>query len=100
MMKKNDEIKDKRRKIYDTKTLIFKYCKRYGIIFLIMTPIILIFNFIMSREVSGYTDVVSFFVTLGLFLLGCLVGWIIFTKIDDKREQNATKESERDPYAD
>jgi hypothetical protein len=100
MTKKNDEIENRKRKIYDTKTLIFKYCKRYGIIFLIMMPIILVFNFIMSREVPGYTSVVSFFVTLGLLLLGCLVGLVIFTKIDDKREQNATKESERDPYAD
>lgn len=99
-MKKNDEIDTRRRKVYDTKTLIFKYSKRYGIILLIMTPIILVFNFIMSREVEGYTQIVSIFVTLGLLLLGCLVGLIVFTKMDDKREVNATKESERDPYAD
>lgn len=99
-MKKNDEIDNKRRQIYDTKTLLGRYCKRYGIILLIMAPIILVFNFIMSREVAGYTTIVSVFVTFAFILLGCLVGLVIFTKLDDKKEKNATKESERDPFAD
>lgn len=99
-MKKNDEIDNRRRKIYDTKSLLIKYCKRYGIVLLIVAPIVLIFNFIMSREVAGYTQVVSIFVTLGFILLGCLIGYVVFSKIDDKKEQNATKESERDPFAD
>ena len=99
-MKKDDEIGKRKRKINDTKGLLAKYCKRYGIILLIMLPIILVFNFIMSREVPGYTNVVSLFVTLVMLLLGCFIGLVIFSKMDDKKEQNSTKESERDPFAD
>lgn len=100
MMKKDDEIDKRRRKVNDTKSLLAKYCKRYGIVLLIVAPIILVFNFIMSREVPGYTNVVSLFVTLAMLLLGCFIGLVIFSKMDDKKEQNSTKESERDPFAD
>ena len=91
---------EKRKKIYDTKTLLIRYLKRYGIILLISLPFILIFNFVMENEVEWYHGAVSIFMTLGLLLLACLIGVIVYTKKDEKEEREMTKEKERDPFAD
>ena len=67
---------------------------------LITAPIILIVNYVLTQLIPGYLGTTSFFVSLALLLLGCFIGLVVFTKIDDKRKANATKESERDPFAD
>ena len=103
MSKKNKEKKqelEKRKKLYDTKTLLLRYLKRYGIILLISLPFILIFNYVMGNEVEWYHGAVNVFMTLGLLLLACLIGLIVFTKKDEKEERESTKEKERDPFAD
>ena len=92
--------KEADKKIYNTKDFLLTSCKRYGIILIISMPIILIFNFIMSNEVSWYNTTLAVFVTIFLLLLSCFLGIIIFNKIDDKREREKTKENQRDPFAD
>ena len=67
---------------------------------MIVAPIILVLNYVLSKNVEGYGGVISFFVSFALLLLSCLIALIIFTKIDDKKKRESTKEKERDPFAD
>ena len=99
-MAKNKKNNQQKKQIMTTTNLLATYCKRYGIILLISAPIILIFNFIMSREVSWYNETLSIVVTFFLLLLACFIGLIVFNKIDDKREREDTSEKHRDPFAD
>ncbi len=103
--KKIDRDKQKqeqvnKKKYYDAKTLLLKYIKRYGIILLITVPILVIFNYIMSEEVAWFHGVVSFFINIGLLLLACLIGLVIFVKKDEKEERESSDEKKRDPFAD
>ena len=99
-MSKKKEIKQANDEIFSTKMFFAKYIKRYGITLLIVVPFILIFNYVMSRNIAGYDGTVSFFVSFTLLLLACLIALVIFTKRDDKKKKEATKEKERDPFAD
>ena len=103
--KKIDRDKQKqeqvnKKKYYDAKTLLLKYIKRYGIILLITVPILVIFNYIMSEEVAWFNGVVSFFINIGLLLLACLIGLVVFVKKDEKEERESSDEKKRDPFAD
>lgn len=103
--KKEEREKQKReqvnkKKYYDAKTLLLKYIKRYGIILIITLPILIIFNYIMSEEVSWFHGAVSFFINIGILLLACLIGLVIFVKKDEKEERESSSEKERDPFAD
>lgn len=99
-MSKNKKIKQAHQEAFNTKQVFIKYAKWYGITLIIAVPFILAFNYIMSNEVPGYSGTVSFFVSLALLLLACFIALIIFTKRDDKRREESTKEKERDPFAD
>ena len=99
-MSKRKQMRDARKEVFDTKEFFVKYVKRYGITLLIALPIILVGTFYLSRNVEWYNGTLSFFVSLALLLLACLISLIIFTKIDDKKSEKQTKEDERDPFAD
>ncbi|MBR4003442.1 MAG: hypothetical protein IKI95_05255 [Clostridia bacterium] len=99
-MSKKKQLRDAHEEMFSTKEFFIKYAKRYGIVLLITAPIILIVNYVLTQLIPGYLGTTSFFVSLALLLLGCFIGLVVFTKIDDKRKANATKESERDPFAD
>ena len=99
-MSNRKKLKEANEEIFNTKTFFVKYIKRYGLTLLIAVPLILVFNYVMSNNVQGYDGVVSFFVSLAFLLLACLIALIIFTKIDDKKKRESTKEKERDPFAD
>ena len=60
----------------------------------------MIINYVLSKNISGYTGAVSFLSSLAMLLLACFIALIVFTKLDDKKKETATKESERDPFAD
>lgn len=99
-MSKKKKLKTVEREVMSTKEMFVLYAKRYGIILAIAAPIIMFINYYISTKVENYGGAVSFFVSLALLLLACFIGLIVFTKRDDKRRQNQTKESERDPFAD
>ena len=94
------KLKKNKKKYQDARTLLLKYVKRYGIILLITLPILVIFNYIMSEEVPWFHGAASFFINIGLLLLACLIGLIVFIKKDDKEERESTEEKRRDPFAD
>lgn len=98
MSKKLD--KNTARQVMDTKTMIYVYAKRVGIIALVSLPIILFINYFLSNEVSGYTTVAQVLCTILMFGTALFVGFIIFSKRDKKRREIETKESARDPFAD
>lgn len=99
-MSKKKKLKTAQREAMSTRDMFVLYAKRYGIILAIAAPIIMFINYYISTKVENYGGAVSFFVSLALLLLACLIGLIVFTKRDDKKRQNQTKESERDPFAD
>ncbi len=88
-----------RKKVYDTKMEATTLAKRYLIIVLIALPIIMFFNFFLVNE-FGLSMVAIVFITLALILLALFIGIVVFAKRDDKKKAQATKESERDPFAD
>lgn len=99
-MSKNKQLRQAHEEAFNTKNFFVKYAKRYGIVLLISVPFILVFNYVMSNTVSGYTGTVAFFVSFAMLLLACFIGLVIFTKKDDKQKLTTTKEKERDPFAD
>ena len=99
-MSKKKKINQAHKEAFNTKQMFIKYAKWYAITLIIAVPIIMAFNYVMSNEVPGYSGTVSFFVSLALLLLACFIALIIFTKRDDKKLEESTKEKERDPFAD
>lgn len=99
-MSKKKQLKQAHEEIFSTKQFLIQSAKRYGIILLIVTPIMLFFNYYMSLTFEWYTSTLSFVVCLVMLLTACLIGLIVFTKKDDKKKQLSTKETERDPFAD
>lgn len=99
-MSKKKQLKQAHEEIFSAKQFLIQSAKRYGIILLIVTPIMLFFNYYMSLTFEWYTSTLSFVVCLVMLLTACLIGLIIFTKKDDKKKQLSTKETERDPFAD
>ena len=99
-MSKKKKLKTAQREVLSTKEFFVKYAKRYLIVVLISMPFIMAINYVISTLVEDYSRTASFFVSLALLLLACFIGLIIYTKIDDKKKQEQTKESERDPFAD
>ncbi len=99
-MSKKNKIDQANEEMFSIKNFFVKYAKRYGIVLLISVPIILVFNYIMSKNVPGYTGTVAFFVSFAMLLTACFIGLIYFTKKDDKEKLTTTKEKERDPFAD
>lgn len=88
-----------RKERYDLKTQYMTYAKRYIIILLIAVPIIMFFCFFLSNE-FGISSTAVVFITLALLLLALFIGIVVFTKKDEKKRLKASKESERDPFAD
>ena len=99
-MSKKRKIREANKEIFNTKEFFVKYAKRYGITLLIAVPIILFLSYFLYRNVEWYSDTLAFFVSLALLLLACLIYLIIFTKLDDKKEERQSKEDRRDPFAD
>ena len=99
-MSNKRKIREVNEEIFNTKNFFAKYIKRYGLTILIVAPIILVLNYVLSKNIEGYGGAISFFVSFALLLLSCLIALIIFTKIDDKKRSQSTKENERDPFAD
>ena len=91
--------RNNRKEVYDFKSQMTLFAKRYLIIVLIAMPIIMFINFILVNEL-GLSTVVVVFVTIAFMLLALLIGIVIFTKREEKRKERATKESERDPFSD
>lgn len=99
-MSKKKDRQNIQKKYYDTKSLLIKLVKRYGLIMIIATIISVIFCYIMSEEVAGFTPIVAVFSTLAIILACILFGTIIFNKLDAKEEENYNSEKERDPFVD
>ena len=99
-MSNKKQLKQANEEIFNTTNFFVKYIKRYGITLLIAVPIILVLNYVLSKNFAWYTGAVSFFVSFFLLLLACFIALIIFTKKDDRKKQKSTKELERDPFAD
>lgn len=99
-MSKKKQLRDAHKEIFNTKQFLIQSAKRYGIILLIVTPIMLFFNYWMSISFEWYTSTLSFVVCLVMLLAACLIGLVIYTKQDEKKKQISTKETERDPFAD
>ena len=99
-MSKKKQLKQANEEIFNIKNFFVKYVKRYGITLLIAVPIILVLNYVLSKNFLWYTGAVTFFVSFFLLLLACFIALIIFTKKDDKKKAESTPEKERDPFAD
>lgn len=99
-MSKKKQLKQANEEIFNAKNFFVKYAKRYGITLLIAVPIILVLNYVLSKNFSWFTGIVSFFISFLLLLLACFIALIIFTKHDDKKKKETTPEKERDPFAD
>ena len=99
-MNNKKKLKQANEEIFNTKNFFIKYIKRYGITLLIAAPIILVLNYVLSKNFEWYTGTVSFFVSFLLLLLACFIALVIFTKLDDKKKRESTPEKERDPFAD
>jgi len=90
---------NKRKEVYDMKTQMTIFAKRYVIILLICMPIIMFVNFVLGSEL-GLSTIAIVFITLAMLLLSLFIGIIIFTNRDEKKQQKQTTESTRDPFAD
>ena len=100
-MSKKKQLRDAHKEIFNTKQFLIQSAKRYGIILLIVTPIMLFFNYWMSiSSFEWYTPTLSFVICLVMLLTAWLIGLVIYTKQDEKKKQISTKETERDPFAD
>lgn len=91
--------RNKRKEVYDMKSQMTVFAKRYVIILLICMPIIMFINFVLGSEL-GLSTVAVVFITLAFLLLALFIGIVIFTKRDEKRQQRQNSESSRDPFAD
>ncbi len=98
-MNKKKDRQDAQKRFYDSKTLLMRYVKRYGIVILIATVISALFCYVMGQEVEGFTSIVAVFSTLAIVLASLLLGMIIYNKIDEKEEEKINAESERDPFS-
>jgi amino acid permease len=99
-MQKNSKNKKNQKMYYDEKTLLFRYLKRYGLVLLIATPFAVLFSYIMSQEVAGYTDIVAVFCTLAIVLFAFFIAMVVFNKKDKKEEEDDDPEKHRDPFSD
>lgn len=84
------------RDMFDAKIFFTKYIKRYGIVLLISLVPIIVLNFLISKYVSVPVLIV---IDIALLLFACFIGLVIFTKIEEKRDENP-KPKEHDPFAD
>ncbi len=97
-MAKNKKKKASDQDIFDSKIFFSRIIKRYGIILLISFLPLALLNYFVLKNMS-YTNIIL--IDIGILLLACLIGLIIFTKIDEKNaEKPKLKEDERDPFAD
>ena len=99
-MNNKKKLRQANEEIFNTKNFFIKYIKRYGITLLIAAPIILVLNYVLSKNFEWYNGAVSFFVSFFFLLLACFIALVIFTKLDDKKKRESTPEKERDPFAD
>lgn len=105
MNDKRDKEKEKLRReremqLIDNKLLFKRYAIRFLLIMAFAVPIAIVIDFI----IEAYTNLESWvyiIIDLGILLLACLIGLIIFNKIDERRAlKPKTKEDERDPFSD
>lgn len=99
-MSKKKKLREAQIEVFNTKEFFIKYAKRYAITILIAMPFVLIFNYVMAKNVAWYQGAVTFFGSLVLLLFACLIALLIFNKKDDKEKAEMTKEKQRDPFAD
>ena len=99
-MSDKKKLKQANEEIFSTKAFFVKYAKRYGITLAIAVPIILVINYVLTNNFEWYVGAVLFFVSFTLLLLACFIALMVFTKLDDKKKIETTKERERDPFAD
>lgn len=84
--------------IFDAKIFFSRVIKRYGIIILVSFIPIALLNYFVLKNLS-YTNIVL--IDIAILLFACFIGFMIFNKIDVKREEKPKlKEDERDPFAD
>ena len=96
MANNNKKKKANPQDVFDAKIFFTKYIKRYGIILLISMVPILVINYFVKKYVSVGVLVV---IDIALLLFACFIGLVIFTKIDEKREEKP-KPKEHDPFSD
>ncbi|NCB48178.1 MAG: hypothetical protein EOM55_00905 [Clostridia bacterium] len=99
-MKNKKDRQAAQKRYYDTKSLMMRYVKRYGIVMIIATVISVIFCYIMSEEVAGFTSVEAVLSTLAIVLASLFVGIFVYNKIDEKEEERSDSENTRDPFSD
>lgn len=99
-MSKNKNKRPNPKIYYDTKTYLITLIKRYSIIMAIALFISVIFCYVLSQEVEGFTPLIAVLATVAISLASILTGMIIFNRIDRKRESEQTPEKERDPFSD
>lgn len=85
---------------YDTKTYLLSLIKRYSIVMAVALIISVIFCYVLSQEIEGFTPLIAVLSTVAISLASILAGLIIYNKIDRKKEAEQTPEKERDPFSD
>ncbi len=85
---------------YDTKTYLITLIKRYGLVMAIALVISVIFCYVMSQEIQGFTSIIAVLSTIAISLASLLVGMIIYNRIDNRKEAENSPENERDPFGD
>ena len=99
-MSKKQDLNRAKQDVFDAKIFFVKNAKRYLIIMLITLPVAMVLNVALSKVIPGYTGVVVTIFSLIYLIIGCLIGFSIFAKLDKKRQENSNKAKERDPFAD
>ncbi len=99
-MSKKKTRQNLQKKYYDVKSQMMLYAKRFAIIIAFSAVISMIFCYVMTEEVPGFTSVLAVISTLGIVLACTLVGLIIFNKLDDKEEEKLKTQDQRDPFCD
>jgi len=97
--KKPKKIKVKK-EYYDTRSYLISIVKRYGIVLLIGGIIAIFFSYVMSNEFQGYSTIFSVISTVGILVASLLIGMVVYSKIDAKKDRENTPEKERDPFSD
>ena len=92
----NKKKKVNQQDVFDAKIFFTKYIKRYGIILLVSLVPIVAINFLLGKQLKVGVLIV---IDITLLLLACFIGLVIFTKIEEKREQKP-KPDLHDPFAD
>ncbi|MDR0849865.1 MAG: hypothetical protein LBN07_00055 [Christensenellaceae bacterium] len=92
--------KERERHLIDNKLLFKIYAVRFLLIMAFAVPVAIVIDFIIEAY-TGLESWAYIIIDLGILLLSCLIGLIIYNKIDERRAlKPKSKEDERDPFSD